>query len=114
METVLIFAFGILVTIILTYFLGISIAPYKPNKVKNDHFECGLPPSSEVPQKANFGFFIFAIAFIIVDMGGLFFSIFAYSESAEQLRTASMFGLIIFLALSIAMYQLKQESEIIK
>ena len=114
METVLIFAFGILTMIVLTYFLGILIAPYKPNKVKNDHFECGLPPSSEVPQKANFGFFIFAIAFIVVDMGGLFFSIFVYSENAEQLRTASFFGLIIFLTLTIAMYQLQQNKEIIK
>jgi len=103
MSTVLIFAVGITLGVLLLYLLGISIAPYRPGDVKNDHFECGLPPSSEVPMKANFGYFIFAIAFIVFDMAGLFFSLFVFSESKEALNMAMIFGLLLFAAITVSM-----------
>ncbi|NPA55491.1 MAG: NAD(P)H-quinone oxidoreductase subunit 3 [Epsilonproteobacteria bacterium] len=103
METVFIFAFGILGGVFLLYLLGIMVAPYRPNEVKNDHFECGLPPSSEVPMKANFGYFIFAIAFIIFDMSGLFFSLFVFDNTEYSLNIAMVFGLLLFAAVTISM-----------
>jgi len=103
METVLLYALGILGGVFVLYLLGIMVAPYKPNDVKNDHFECGLPPSSEVPMKANFGYFIFAIAFIIFDMSGLFFSLFVFDGTAYSLKIAMVFGVLLFAAITISM-----------
>ncbi len=103
METILIYASGILAGIILLYFLGIMVAPFNPGEVKNDHFECGLPPSSEVPMKANFGYFIFAIAFIVFDMAGLFFSLFVFADNPEALKWAMVFGVLMFAAITISM-----------
>jgi NADH-quinone oxidoreductase subunit A len=103
MDTVLIFASGILGGIILLYFLGIAIAPYNPGEVKNDHFECGLPPSSEVPMKANFGYFIFAIAFIVFDMAGLFFSLFVFAKNERAYDWAIIFGILLFAAITVSM-----------
>jgi len=103
LETVLQFAAGIAVGVILLYLLGISVAPYRPNPIKNDHFECGLPPSSEVPMKANFDYFVFGIAFIVFDMAGLFFSLFAFSDSASALKWAIGFGILLFVAITVAM-----------
>ena len=103
MGTVLIYSAGILGGILLLYFLGIMVAPFNPGEIKNDHFECGIPPSSEVPMKANFNYFIFAIAFIVFDMTGLFFSLFTFSDSAEALKWAMVFGMLLFVAITISM-----------
>jgi len=103
METILIYASGILGGILLLYFLGIIVAPFNPGEVKNDHFECGLPPSSEVPMKANFNYFIFAIAFIVFDMAGLFFSLFVFADNEVALKWAAVFGLLLFTAITISM-----------
>lgn len=133
METVVIYALGVLGGVFTLYLLGIMVAPYMPNDVKNDHFECGLPPSSEVPMKANFSYFIFAIAFIIFDMAGLFFSLFVFSiekenesnkdlvaqemeqavnngvvflqgaEPGDAFTYAMVFGFLLFLAITISM-----------
>ena len=103
METVLLYALGILGGVFTLYLIGIMVAPYSPNDVKNDHFECGLPPSSEVPLKANFGYFIFAIAFIIFDMSGLFFSLFVFDNTEYSLKIAMVFGILLFAAITISM-----------
>ena len=103
MGTILFFASGMLLGVILLYLLGIAVAPLNPSEIKNDHFECGLPPSSEVPMKANFGYFIFAIAFIVFDMTGLFFSLFVFSDSKDALNWAMVFGILLFAAITISM-----------
>jgi NADH-quinone oxidoreductase subunit A len=103
METILIYALGIFAGVFILYLLGIMVAPFAPNDVKNDHFECGLPPSSEVPLKANFGYFIFAIAFIIFDMAGLFFSLFVFDNTEYSLKIAMVFGTLLFAAVTISM-----------
>jgi len=103
MVAILLFAIGILVGVFLLYLLGIIVAPYNPDEIKTDHFECGLPPSSEVPLKANFNYFIFAIAFIVFDMAGLFFSLFVFSSNPEALKIGIGFGLLLFTAITISM-----------
>jgi len=103
METILIYGSGILAGVLLLYFLGIIVAPFNPGEIKNDHFECGLPPSSEVPMNANFGYFIFAIAFIVFDMAGLFFSLFVFADNTEALTWAIVFGMLLFVAITVSM-----------
>jgi NADH-quinone oxidoreductase subunit A len=103
METFLIYTVGVSFAVFLLYFLGISIAPYEPNSVKNDHFECGLPTSSSVPKKANFSFFVYAIMFIVADMTGLFFTLFVYADSKHTSIIAALFAVIMAVAITIAM-----------
>jgi len=103
METILIYAAGLVAGVLLLYLLGIIVAPYNPSEIKNDHFECGLPPSSEVPMKANFGYFIFAIAFIVFDMAGLFFSLFVFADNPKALFWAMIFGILLFVAITVSM-----------
>jgi len=103
METILLYSVGVLGGVFVLYLLGIMVAPYVPNDVKNDHFECGLPPSSEVPLKAKFSYFIFAIAFIVFDMSGLFFSLFVFDDTEYSLKVAMVFGILLFAAITISM-----------
>jgi len=101
-----------LVGILALYTLGVLLAPYSPNKIKNEHFECGLPPSSSTPKKANFGFFMFAIMFIIADMTGLFFSLFVYAHDTHAQTIAAIFAVIIAFALVIAMKEYRHAQNI--
>jgi len=110
MDIIFLYALGIFSAIFALYLLGISVAPFKPNSVKVDHFECGLPPSSSTPQKANFGFFTFAIFFIIVDMAGLFISLMIFTDSNHALNQAMIFSSILAVAVSVAMKIYRSEN----
>ena len=103
METFLIYTAGVSLAVFLLYFAGIALAPYAPSTVKNEHFECGLPASSSVPKKANFGFFVYAIMFIVADMTGLFFTLFVYTDTNHASMIAALFALIMAAAITIAM-----------
>lgn len=104
-ETFLIYSASLVTAVFLLYFLGIALAPYQPGEVKNDHFECGLPSSSETPKKANFGFFVYAIMFIVADMTGLFFTLFVYTGSDHTALLAALFAVIMAIAITIAMQE---------
>ena len=106
MEQFISYALLVSVAVFLLYLFGISLAPYKPTEIKNEHFECGLPPSASTPKKANFGFFIYAIMFIVADMTGLFFTLFVYQDNAHAMITASLFALIIAMAIFFATREL--------
>jgi len=106
-----VYALGVTVFVFLLYFLGIALAPYAPSSIKNEHFECGLPASSSTPKKANFGFFVYAIMFIVADMTGLFFSLFVFGLDKHSSIMASLFALIIALALTLAMRELQKEEK---
>jgi len=107
-ETFVIYTITVSIVVFLLYLLGVSLAPYMPNKIKNENFECGLPASSTTPKKANFGFFIYAIMFIVADMTGLFFTLFVYGTNKHTSIMAALFATIIALALTLAMQEHKR------
>ncbi len=107
MGTFVIFALGITIGVFILYFIGTAIAPYNPSTIKNEHFECGLPASSEQPKKANFGFFVYAIMFVVADMTGLFFTLFVFNNSKESSIIASIFALILAIGVTVAMKEYK-------
>jgi len=111
-ETFFTYAVGVSGAVFLLYFLGIALAPYAPSAIKNEHFECGLPASASTPKKANFGFFIYAIMFIVADMTALFVALFVYGLDKHASMMASAFVLIMALAISLSMRELQlQEKE---
>ena len=106
MELFVLYAVGVVFALFLLYFLGVALAPYAPSSIKNEHFECGLPASSATPKKANFGFFIYAIMFIVVDMTALFFTLQVFATDRHASIMAALFAIIIAFALIIAMREL--------
>ena len=107
-EIFLVYMLGIVAGVFLLYFLGVALAPYAPNAVKNEHFECGLPASASTPKKANFGFFIYAIMFIVSDMTGLFVALFVFGADKHSSMIASLFVLIMAAAISLAVRELQK------
>jgi len=111
LESFFIYAIGISVGVFLLYFLGVALAPYAPSKIKNEHFECGLPASASTPKKANFGFFVYAIMFIVADMSVLFVALFVYTKERDSLVMASVFVLVLAVAISLSMRELQKEEK---
>jgi NADH-quinone oxidoreductase subunit A len=107
MDSFFLYFFIASIGVFIIYFIGISLAPYKPDPIKSEHFECGLPPSSQQPKRANFGFFVYAIMFVVVDMAGLFFTLFVYTETPHSYKIASLFALILAVGVTVAMKEHK-------
>jgi len=111
-ETFFIYGLGVSTAVFLLYFLGVALAPYAPSAIKNEHFECGLPASASTPKKANFGFFVYAIMFIVADMTALFVALFVFGLDRKASMVASIFVLVMAIAISLAMRELElQEKE---
>ena len=111
LEIFLIYTLGVSFAVFLLYFLGIALAPYAPSAIKNEHFECGLPASASTPKKANFGFFVYAILFIIADMTVLFVSLFVFGLDKHSAMVASAFVLIMALAISLSIRELQLQEK---
>lgn len=56
-----------------------------------------------MPKKANFGFFMYAIMFVVADMTGLFFTLFVYAGDLHAQVIAALFAIIMAVAVMIAM-----------
>lgn len=110
METFLVYSISVSVGVFLLYLFGISVAPYNPSDIKNEHFECGLPASSTTVKKANFGFFHYAIMFIVADMTGLFFTLFVFEQDAQHSVMGAVFAMVMALALTLASRELEKEN----
>ena len=105
------YALGVSGAVFLVYFLGIALAPYAPNTIKNEHFECGLPASASTPKKANFGFFVYAIMFIVADMKALFVTLFVYGKNQHALIMISLFVLIMAFAIFFSIRELELQKK---
>lgn len=110
-ETFFLYTLLVSAAVFLLYFLGVAIAPYAPSKIKNEHFECGLPASAATPKKANFGFFVYAIMFIVADMTGLFFSLFVFGFDKHASIMASLFAIIMAFAIMMAMREMQKGTD---
>lgn len=46
----------------------VKLGPYKPNKMKNTYFECGVPPSGDAKKRFSVRFYLVAISFLLFDV----------------------------------------------
>lgn len=65
-----------------------------------------------MPKKANFGFFMFAIMFVVADMTGLFFTLFVYAGDPHAQAIAAIFAIIMAIAVTIAMKEFHHAEDI--
>ena len=58
------------------------IGPYRPNKVKNSTYECGVPLVQSAREKTRVRFYLTAILFILFDVEAIFLYLWAKSFGA--------------------------------
>jgi NADH-quinone oxidoreductase subunit A len=57
--------------------LSSLLGPHRPNRLKNEPFECGVPPLGDAKQRISVRFYLVAILFLMFDVEALFFIPFA-------------------------------------
>ena len=72
------------------------LAPNRPNKTKNQGYECGIEPAKETPERFPVRFFLIAMIFIVFDIELIFFYPFAIAH--ESLGAFGFFAIVIFTA----------------
>ena len=53
--------------------LSALIGPKKPNKIKMDVYECGVPPIGDARRRFSVRFYLVAILFLLFDVESVFF-----------------------------------------
>ncbi len=57
--------------------LSALVGPKLPNRMKDQPFECGVPPVGTAQQRVSVKFYLVAITFLLFDVEALFFYPFA-------------------------------------
>lgn len=93
--------------------MGIStiIGPRIKNRMKDQPFECGVPPVGEAKQRVSVRFYLVAISFLLFDVEALFFYPFAVVFREFMALGPAIFwimGLFTFLVLLGFYYELRR------
>lgn len=73
------------------------LAPYKPNPIKNDVYECGVETVGETWIQFKAQYYIFALAFVIFDVEVVF--LFPWAVAFNQLGFFSVLAGIVFISI---------------
>ena len=71
------------------------LAPYKPNPIKNDTYECGVETVGETWIQFKAQYYIFALAFVIFDVEVVF--LFPWAVAFNQLGPFAVIAGIVFI-----------------
>ena len=71
--------------------------PAKPNRVKNDTYECGVAPTGDSWIQFKVHYYLYAILFLIFDVEVLF--LLPFAAAFTGLPTAALFIMLIFILL---------------
>jgi NADH:ubiquinone oxidoreductase subunit 3 (subunit A) len=68
----IIFVVGLIVTVVLFWFIAVFYAPKGKSVAKDIPYECAVLPEGPLPKKTNFRYYFFGILFLTMDMVGMF------------------------------------------
>lgn len=80
--------------------LSIVFGPSRKTPVKQEPFECGMPPAMETRGLAGVNFYIVALLFVMFDIEIVF--IYPWAVSLRQLGPAAFYAMACFLAALLA------------
>lgn len=83
--------------VIFVFFLSKLIAPYKPNPVKKENYECGEIPIGQGWVQFNVRYYLFAIIFVIFDVEVVF--LFPWAVVYRSLGFFAFVEMLIFIAI---------------
>ncbi|MCS7276426.1 MAG: NADH-quinone oxidoreductase subunit A [Dehalococcoidia bacterium] len=86
-------------------FSRLRLRPDRPNPVKEDTYECGIPTEGPAWVQFNFRYYVFALLFVIFDVEAVF--LFPWATSLERVAVAGFievltFVLVLFIGLIYA------------
>jgi len=92
-----------LTTLLLPVILRVlKIVPYKPGKIKNEPFECGMPTIGKTWVQFNFRYYYYALIFLALDVMVVF--IYPLVIELRNLGVPAFLAILIFIAIIISGY----------
>ena len=76
---------------------NICVRPNKPNKVKEEAYECGIPASGEARSRYSVRFYIIAVLFVVFDVETIF--LFPWAVKYRMLGAFGFISMFVFLGI---------------
>ncbi len=80
--------------------LSVQFGPKKKTAVKQEPFECGMPPAMESRGMARVNFYLVAVLFVMFDIEIVF--LYPWAVSLRQLGSGAFYAMGAFLAVLLA------------
>ncbi len=90
--------------------ISLFLGPKKPNPMKSEVYECGLPVTSTAEHKFSVKFYLTAILFILFDIESIF--VYLWASAFDYLAWFGIIEIAIFIATLVLgyIYVLKREA----
>ena len=75
----------------------VGIKPHRPNKVKNDTYECGMPTIGGSWVRFNFRYYFYALLFVVFDVTVVF--IFPWAVQIRELAWTGLTAMLVFITI---------------
>ncbi|MBN1366442.1 MAG: NADH-quinone oxidoreductase subunit A [Dehalococcoidales bacterium] len=95
-------AFTLLLVLIPVILRDLKIVPRKPNKVKEEPFECGMPTIGKTWVQFNFRYYYYALVFLALDVMVVF--IYPWAVELRNLGGPAFYMMLIFIGLIVIGY----------
>jgi len=82
--------------------LSTLLGPRRPNKVKNDSYECGIDPVGDARLRFSVKFYIVAMLFILFDIEAIF--LYPWAVMFNQLKLFGLIEMFAFLGFLVLGY----------
>ena len=84
--------------ILSSWMLGqIGVRPDRPEKIKEDTYECGVEPEGTAWVQFNFRYYYFALLFVIFDVEAVF--LYPWAVSLERVAISGFVAVVTFIAI---------------
>ncbi len=83
--------------VLFTFFFSSLIRPHRPDKVKNETYECGIPAVGESWTQFNNRFYIIGLIFVIFDVEAVF--LFPWAVAYNSLGLFALIEMVIFIGI---------------
>lgn len=90
-------AFTFMMILIPVVLRDLKIIPRRPNKVKEEPFECGIPTIGKTWVQFNFRYYYYALVFLALDVMVVF--IYPWVVELRRLGSPAFYAMIIFIVL---------------
>ncbi len=90
-------AFTFMMILIPVVLRDLKIIPRRPNKVKEEPFECGMPTIGKTWVQFNFRYYYYALVFLALDVMVVF--IYPWVVELRRLGSPAFYAMIIFIVL---------------
>ena len=85
-----------------TLAIAAALRPSRPGRMKQDAYECGVPPSGEARSRTPVHFYLLAVLFVIFDVETIF--LFPWAVKFRALGMAGFVTMAVFLGILLVGY----------